>query len=72
MTTLAELGHLYVRSLVSGECSTGKLRFADAASAREAVELSVLRADRDPWRRERAAYPCFDCGGFHCTSKERR
>lgn len=72
MTTLADLGHFYVRSLASGECATGKLRFANPEEAMLALELSSLRADQEPWRRECFTYPCQKCAGWHQTSRAQR
>lgn len=70
MTALAELGHLYVRSLTIGECPTGKLRFETFGSASYALELAELRAEREPNRRERRAFWCPACDGFHLTSQD--
>jgi hypothetical protein len=65
-TALADLGLAYQRSLVDGECSSGKCRYPDQGTAARALELAQLSDSR--WRREQDFYPCPDCGGFHLTS----
>lgn len=54
------------------KCPSEKFRYVSAESANEQLRLLRDRAARgDKRRRERAAYECPDCGGWHLTSKPR-
>lgn len=48
-------------------CPSGKHRYRDEVAARLAL-AEVLRKDRR-WGRERSAYRCPQCRGFHLTSQ---
>lgn len=51
------------------KCPTGKIIFRDKGSA--LYELALLKARRDPTRpkREKRAYRCEYCKGWHLTAR---
>lgn len=56
-------------ALVETDCPSGKVRYPDQYSANGAL-LHAWRARHrgDTRRRERSAYRCDECDGFHLTS----
>jgi hypothetical protein len=62
------MGRIHIRA--TGSCArTGKARFRD----RIAAQLALNGIDNsDPKRRERRAYRCQFCRGWHLTSQKQR
>lgn len=57
------------RTRTSGRCTTGKHRYRD----RIAALLALAGIDNlDPKRRERRAYRCPVCRGWHLTSQTKK
>lgn len=54
---------------MTGRCETGKFRYRDRIAA--LLALATID-DADPRRREKRAYRCHLCHGWHLTSQAQR